>query len=356
MSTTISGVPIVDMPDLGAVSDTSSVVGERAGSGRFSATALRAYCAPAISAAMAPVVAAPTIAAAVQQLGALGEITSTAPALMFDLTDSLNVGAGNFYEPIVVNHRRTGGVGHRQAFTSQLYTDGAAVNEFLVGGCLFSFIESGSGVAFGGNSVARTEAAAAATAECVSFEADTDARGTNKRKVGLQVIDVATSVGDGSDMSAAIYIGRQPGGLGYRDGLLFGDDVAANAGGAQVTLIRTANASGSASVTRGIDFSTATFTDEGIALPALGGTAGDITWGYGAGGALRSDTTLNGPAIHFGNNGLTVVGASGTTALSLNTTATPYLSFYVTGVGMRQVTALGPDSAGTGLRTLVVPN
>jgi hypothetical protein len=40
---TFPGVRIVDMPDLGAVTDTSSVVGEHAGSGRFSATALRTY-------------------------------------------------------------------------------------------------------------------------------------------------------------------------------------------------------------------------------------------------------------------------------------------------------------------------
>ena len=46
MSTTIGGVRIVDMPDLGAVNNASSLVGERAGSGRFSATALRAYVSP----------------------------------------------------------------------------------------------------------------------------------------------------------------------------------------------------------------------------------------------------------------------------------------------------------------------
>jgi hypothetical protein len=43
MSTTIGGVRIADMPDLGAVNDSSSVVGERAGSGRFSAVALKTY-------------------------------------------------------------------------------------------------------------------------------------------------------------------------------------------------------------------------------------------------------------------------------------------------------------------------
>ena len=45
MSTTIGGIPIIAMPDLGAVNDTSSFVGERAGSGRFAATALRGYVA-----------------------------------------------------------------------------------------------------------------------------------------------------------------------------------------------------------------------------------------------------------------------------------------------------------------------
>ena len=40
---TLPGVRIVDMPDLGAVTDNSSVVGEHAGSGRFGATAFRSY-------------------------------------------------------------------------------------------------------------------------------------------------------------------------------------------------------------------------------------------------------------------------------------------------------------------------
>ena len=43
MSTTLGGVRIVDMPDLGAFDDSSSIVGERAGSGRFGASALRKY-------------------------------------------------------------------------------------------------------------------------------------------------------------------------------------------------------------------------------------------------------------------------------------------------------------------------
>jgi hypothetical protein len=44
-----SGIRIVDMPDLGAVTDSGSVVGELAGSGRFQVTALRDYVAKSVS-------------------------------------------------------------------------------------------------------------------------------------------------------------------------------------------------------------------------------------------------------------------------------------------------------------------
>jgi hypothetical protein len=46
MSSTIGGVRIVDMPDLGAFNSSSSLVGERAGSGRFSASGLAGYFLP----------------------------------------------------------------------------------------------------------------------------------------------------------------------------------------------------------------------------------------------------------------------------------------------------------------------
>ena len=53
MSTTVvGGVPIISMPDLGAVNDASSVVGERAGSGRFGALALRSYVGSYITAGL----------------------------------------------------------------------------------------------------------------------------------------------------------------------------------------------------------------------------------------------------------------------------------------------------------------
>jgi pectate lyase-like protein len=48
-TTTYTGIRIVDMPDLGAVDNTSSMVGERAGSGRFAATAFRDWLLPMLS-------------------------------------------------------------------------------------------------------------------------------------------------------------------------------------------------------------------------------------------------------------------------------------------------------------------
>jgi len=50
MSVTIDGIRIVDMPDIGVVTDASSVVGEHAGSGRFAATAIRDYVAAYVAA------------------------------------------------------------------------------------------------------------------------------------------------------------------------------------------------------------------------------------------------------------------------------------------------------------------
>ena len=46
---TFPGVRIIDMPDLGAVSDTSIIVGDRAGSGTFTAPALRDYVAAGLA-------------------------------------------------------------------------------------------------------------------------------------------------------------------------------------------------------------------------------------------------------------------------------------------------------------------
>ena len=76
MSTTgtLPGVRIVDMPDLGVVTDGSSVVGELAGSGRFGATALRTYMGATFATSAA--VAAARFGASVKEYGAVGNGTT----------------------------------------------------------------------------------------------------------------------------------------------------------------------------------------------------------------------------------------------------------------------------------------
>lgn len=308
----------------------------------------------AISAAMAPVCAAATIPAAVAQLGAIGTVTTSTPILQFSFTEALTTGGG-FYDAIVVDHIRTGGTGHRQAFTSQITASGATAAEFLVGGALFGFLESGSGEVFGGNTYARTKATVAATAACVSFEADTDVYATVARKNGIQIVDVATSVADGTLYSAGLYIAKQVGGLGYRNGIVFGDDVFPNMGPASGALIRVAPNSGT--VARGIDFRTATFGTAAISLAASGSGINGINWGDNTGGGIQSQTAVAGPTIIFGNASLAFCKtAAGAQCVTIGTGATPTFSIDVGGLGLKAVTAGAADSAGAGFRQLRIPN
>ena len=86
---TFPGVRIVDMPDLGAVTDTSSMVGERAGSGRFAATALRDY-----------VVAASAYPLPVTLFGARGDgVTDDAPAINAAITSAAAAGGIVLFPP-----------------------------------------------------------------------------------------------------------------------------------------------------------------------------------------------------------------------------------------------------------------
>jgi hypothetical protein len=308
----------------------------------------------AISVAMAPVCAAPTIAAAVVQLGEIGTVTSSTPALQFNINEALTTGGG-FYDPIVVNHRRDGGTGHRQAFTAQITTSGATASEFLVGSAGFGFLDSGSGEVFGGNTYSRTLAPVAATASCVSFEADTDVYATIARKNGIQIVDVATSVADGTLYSAGLYIAKQVGALGYRNGIVFGDDVYPNMGPASGALIRVAPNSGT--VVRGIDFRTATFSGAALALLGNGAGVGAISWSDAAGGSIQSQTAAAGPTLIFGNAALSINKTSaGTQCAVFGTGATPSFSIDVGGLGLKAVTAGAADSAGVGFRQLRIPN
>ncbi|MDN7592374.1 hypothetical protein [Burkholderia seminalis] len=75
----------------------------------------------------------------------------TNPLFQTDFVESLSPGPNVFVDGVVVNHVRTNGNGHRQAFTAQITSSGANAGEFIVGSCGFAFINSGSANASGMN-------------------------------------------------------------------------------------------------------------------------------------------------------------------------------------------------------------
>lgn len=287
--------------------------------------------------------------------------TGTIPVFQTDFTESLSPGSGVFVDGVVVNHTRTNGNGHRQAFTAQISSSGANTGEFLVGSCGFGFLQSGSGNVSGMNAYAQVLATAAATAEMVGLEANTDARRPVVRKTGVQIVDVSTSTADASTISAALYIVKQAGGAGWQNGIQFGDD--SNPTGmapTAVDLIRLAGSTGSVPLVRGVDFRAGNFSGPAIDLPpnsALafgGGASGSI----GVGGTLQSVTNAAGPVIQYGNQAVAVLD-NALTAQALSVLTSPgsqSVSVYMPGVGLRQLQVGAPNSGGPGVRAVVCPN
>ncbi|ORT86193.1 hypothetical protein B7G54_11985 [Burkholderia puraquae] len=285
----------------------------------------------------------------------------TIPVFQTDFTESLSPGAGVFVDGVVVNHTRTNGNGHRQAFTAQITSSGANTGEFLVGSCGFGFLQSGSGNVSGMNAYAQVLAAAAATAEMVGFEANTDAQRSVVRKTGIQIVDVSTSTADASVISAGLYIVKQVGGAGWQNGIQFGDD--SNPTGmapTAVDLIRLAGSTGSVPLARGIDFRAGNFSGPAIDLPpnsALafgGGASGTI----GSAGTVQSVTSTGGPVLQFGNQAVAIVD-NALTAQAFSVLTTPgsqSVSVYMPGVGLRQLQVGAANSGGAGFRSVVCPN
>lgn len=253
---------------------------------------------------------------------------------------------------------RSGGAGHRESFTARLTSDGAGVGEFLVGSGGYSIINTGSGNAFGMNAYVQVMPEASASAEAGAIEVNTDVRRSVVRKVGVQVIDVDSSKGDGTGVSAAVLVATQPGAQGWQTGLQFGSDAGAGVSGVRGSLIRTGNAAAFPSLQRGVDFRSVSFGAAAIDLKAGGGPTGGIYWDSGAGGKIESQTAGNGPQVIFANHVLVVRdNASVTTVLQVNTApGAQAVSVLIPGVGLRQILAGPPDSAGPGFRSLRCTN
>lgn len=300
--TNVGGAPIASPALTGTPTTTTAVTTDS--STRIASTA---YVQSQISAAWRPVVQASTIKSGINLAGNVGPQTdSSSPWATFTGGDSFAMGS-SFYNFYVVNYNRNAGTGHRQAFNGIMNVHGSTDNGFNVGVAGFAYADGGGpNQIVGMNSYAQTSGTATSTA-VVSFEANTDLRVSGSPlKIGVQVVDVATSTQDGATTSAGIVVAKQSGGLGYQTALQFGLDSGSNAqptpsGG---TLIRTAQ---TWTCARGIDFRNTTFSV--AALDMLPGQAGagaydgnTIAWAGGAGGKLTNRTATNGPRIEFQNN------------------------------------------------------
>jgi hypothetical protein len=314
-----------------------------------------------VSSAMLPIVAAESNLTALQAIGSVGTLNGiTTPVMQIAYTEALDLGAA-FYDGVVVNHVRTGGTGHRQAFTGQITSSGANAGEFLVGSAGFGFLAAGSGNVFGMNAYAQAMATVTATAQVAGMEINTDVRTPVAVKTGLQIVDVATSTSDATTRSAGLYIARQPGGIGWQAAIQFGDaSAAATMAPTDGDLILLAGTAGSVPLQRGIDFRAGKFSLPAIDLPP--GSA--IAWGggtsglAGVGGSIISLAGAAGPLLELGEGAFAILdNASTTQAFTVITTlGSQSVGVYIPGVGLRTITAGAANSAGPGNRLLLCAN
>jgi hypothetical protein len=249
---------------------------------------------------------------------------------------------------------RVGGSGHREAATARVTADGAAPGEFLVGFHGNAHVRTGAGNVCGLNGYAWVDQGAEGSAEAVGAEMNTDVRRDVVRKVGLHVIDAATSTGCGTREDAGVVVAAQVGAAGYSVGLKFG----ANGGTFGVRQGGTViYAEGSASGLRaGLDLSAVQSWSHAPVLlrPGVKG----ISWGAAKeGGAVVSETVQDGGELVFGK-GKTVLRQGGHMTFQSSQQDT-YLTARTGADGQqlfRRVIAGAPDSAGTGYRTLKVEN
>jgi len=209
------------------------------------------------------VISCATLLATANTWSAAQTITGTgsggvfAPFFNVNVSESYTAGAG-FFIGSSYSCQRTGGTGYRECIHLEQSATNAAVGEPIVGFTSIGHLKStSSGQAFGINGYAWVDSTAATTAEASGGEFNVDVRAaTITRKTGVQIVDVATSVGVGSTYDAATWIGAQTGAAGFGKGLEF-----SFGGGAAPVKSTGSIISGSGfTVVNGIDFSALGFT------------------------------------------------------------------------------------------------
>lgn len=160
---------------------------------------------------------------------------------------------------------------------------------------------TGSGTAYGINPYCWIDSGVAASAQCIGAEVDVDARGNVAAKVGMQIVDVGTSVGTGTSIEAALLTTKQIGAVGFATGLQFGYTAGTSSTGVRSTgtLIR---AIGGDTLASGIDFTDVSFTNYSINTKSFKLTdAGQLDFG--------SQTSPGTATLNFHSQGNTNVNA-----------------------------------------------
>lgn len=235
-----------------------------------------------------------------------------------------------------------GSVGHFEAV--HLEMDGreyGSAGKFLVALQAIGASNS-SGNVFGIAGYARIGTSAASSVEASGAEFNTDVRcATVARKTGVQAVDVATSIGMGTAVDAAFWAARQTGGVGYVNGLQFGNGTDSEfplRNGTANALVSVKSGLG-VSIGYGLDLSNITFSQAAIGLRA--GVAGHrVSWGIGAsdnrlGGEIRSDAATAAGKVIFINGGLVLQSSGGVTGLQVDNDGTNPLTVTVAGLTRR---------------------
>jgi len=183
-----------------------------------------------------------------------------------------------------VYQRKRGGSGNRGAIDGRVdVSSSSSAANFFVGGGFFAIAQTGvTGQFFGSNPYVQILPGALSTLSAIGEEIDTDVRvATVSKKIGLQIADIGTSIGNGTYRNTAIRFVNQAGATGFDHGLFFD---APNATEPTITpSVKTTGAllSGAqATYTFGIDFGAISFSSAAIRLKQ-GGTDGKIQWQIG---------------------------------------------------------------------------
>ncbi len=141
--------------------------------------------------------------------------------VIINRVDTLTPGVGVWHNQVVIQTAlQSGHNGNRAPLTTIVDVTGAPGDaaQYVAIDCK-AILQSGSGFVFGGGSYAISKSGVDVGSEVVGWEFDVSVASPVARKVGIQIVDLADSVGSGIGIDAGILVDSQPGGVGFKYGL-----------------------------------------------------------------------------------------------------------------------------------------